>query len=70
MQSKINHYKLEHNKLLKEVVLWKINLNEMEKSMHEVATKKEDMREQCRNNCHANVVIENVLPFLYKFDDV
>jgi len=29
-----------------------------------------DMRAQCHSSCSANVVIENVLPFLYKFEDV
>lgn len=49
VQNKIDHYKLEHNKLLKEsltlleLVLWKIKLDEMEKSMLEVPTKKAKM---------------------------
>lgn len=29
----------------------------------------QDMRAQCRLDCNAHVVIENVLPFLYKFKD-
>jgi len=84
VQVDIDHYKLEHNKLLKEsmslleLALWKIKLHEMGKSMLEVPTKKakigrkqkKTMRAQCRLDCNATVVIENVLPFLYKFKDV
>jgi len=95
VQSKFDHYKLEHNKLLKEIlsllelVLWKIELDEVEMIVHEVAAKKakidcqsgrkepetsisstQDMRAQCRSKSGANVVIENVLPFLFKFEDV
>ena len=92
VQDKIDNYKLEHNKLLKEslllleLVLWKIKLDEMEKNMVEVPTKKakidcqsgeketsmiltHDMRAQCRLECNATVVIENVLPFLHRFKD-
>ena len=92
VQDKIDNYKLEHNKLLKEslllleLVLWKIKLDEMEKSMVEVPTKRakidcqsgkketsmiltHNMRAQCRLDCNATVVIENVLPFLHRFKD-
>eukprot|EP00984_Skeletonema_dohrnii_P027758 scaffold17415_cov101-Skeletonema_dohrnii-CCMP3373.AAC.3 len=85
VQVDIDYYKLEHNNLLKEsmslleLALWKIKLDEKEESMLEVPTtkkakigrkQKKTMRAQCRQECNATVVIENVLPFLYKFKDV
>eukprot|EP00985_Skeletonema_marinoi_P025345 scaffold18552_cov148-Skeletonema_marinoi.AAC.4 len=65
---KIECYKLEHNKMMKEALtsielgLWKIKLDD-----EHVTTRNKRKRGQCRVNCGADVVIKNVLPFLTLF---
>ena len=53
VQDEIDRYKFQHNKLLKEslslieLFLWKIKLDELEKSMLESPTKKAKIDKQC-----------------------
>ncbi len=68
----IQHYKLEHNKLMKEAMtllelaLWKMKLVDVEDGI--TRTKKRKRREIGRVNCGASVVITNVCSYLKIFD--
>ena len=68
----IQHYKLEHNKLMKEAMtllelaLWKMKLVDVEDGV--TRTKKRKRREIGRVNCGASVVITNVCSYLKIFD--
>ena len=95
VHTKIDHFRIEHNSLLKEALsllelaLWKVKIDEhAECCVHLAPAKKAKMTEfqvnrkrdseltsiddriSCRLECGANVVIENVLPFLHKFQEV
>ena len=72
---KIDHYKIEHYRYVKEGVtllelaLWKAKLGEKKDSSVEGQTKKakidsESARKEMRTTCGADTVIKNVLPFL------
>jgi len=72
---KMNHYKAEHYRYVKEGVtllelaLWKAKLGEKEDNCEEGRTKKakvdvESARRERRVICGADIVIKNVLPFL------
>eukprot|EP00984_Skeletonema_dohrnii_P000302 scaffold96_cov77-Skeletonema_dohrnii-CCMP3373.AAC.7 len=73
---KIDHYKAEHHRYVKEAVtllelaLWKAKLAEMDENFAEGGTKKkakvdaESVRKEKRVTCGADMVIKNVLPFL------
>ena len=72
----MEHYKVEHNRLLKEhmtqleLAVWKTKLDEKEdKSTQKVQAKrakidKERAREEKRITSGADIIIKNVLPFL------
>ena len=72
---KMDHYKAEHYRYVKEgitlleLALWKAKLGEKEDSSEERETKKakvdsESTRKERRIMCGADTVIKNVLPFL------
>ena len=73
---KMDHYKAEHCRYVKEGVtllelaLWKAKLGEKEESAEEEKSKKkvkldaESARKERRITCGADIVIKNVLPFL------
>ena len=72
---KMDHYKAEHNRYVKEgitlldLALWKAKLGEKEDRSVEGRTKKakvdtESARKERRVTCGADIVIKNVLPFL------
>mmetsp|Transcript_3293 Transcript_3293/g.4710 ORF Transcript_3293/g.4710 Transcript_3293/m.4710 type:complete len:204 (+) Transcript_3293:182-793(+) len=72
---KMEHYKAEHNKLLKEdmtlleLALWKAKIEKEKESLGDVITKKakidvQSKRSERRITSGANIVIKNVLPFL------
>mmetsp|Transcript_32028 Transcript_32028/g.64673 ORF Transcript_32028/g.64673 Transcript_32028/m.64673 type:complete len:82 (+) Transcript_32028:1-246(+) len=72
---KIDHYKVEHLRYVKEALtvlelaLWKAKLGEKEENFAEGGTKKakldiESVRKEKRITCGADMVIKNVLPFL------
>ena len=72
---KMDHYKAEHDKYVKEGVtvlelaVWKAKLGEKEEYAGEGRTKKakvdaESARKERRITCGADMVIKNVLPFL------
>jgi hypothetical protein len=75
---RIDHYKAEHRKLLKEfttlleLALWKVKLDEkeeVENTLEIQKTKKakiddDTARQELRITSGANIVIKNVLPFL------
>ena len=71
----LNHFKAEHNKILKEATtllelsLWKVNLdnNEGDRLKREgvrTVREVESSRDEIRYTCGADIVIKNVLPFL------
>mmetsp|Transcript_14243 Transcript_14243/g.29071 ORF Transcript_14243/g.29071 Transcript_14243/m.29071 type:complete len:328 (+) Transcript_14243:63-1046(+) len=77
--NRVEHYKAEHNRLLKEdmtqleLALWKAKLDEDKESMRDTlngkAAKKakidvESMREERRITSGADIIIKNVIPFL------
>ena len=75
VMDKMDHYKAEHHRYVKEGVtllelaLWKAKLVETEDSSAERQLEKakvdsESAREERRITCGANIVIKNVLPFL------
>ena len=72
---KLDHYKAEHHRYVKEgitlleLALWKAKLGEQEEYAAEGRTKKakidaESVRKDKRMTCGADMVINNVLPFL------
>ena len=72
---KMDHYKAEHHRYVKEAVtllelaLWKAKLDEKEEDSAERKTKtakldSESVRKEKRVTCGADTVIRNVLPFL------
>ena len=75
---RMNHYKAEHNRLLKEhmtqleLALWKAKLNDKEEDstqclqtmMMRVKIDEERSREEMRITSGADTIIKNVLPFL------
>mmetsp|Transcript_12983 Transcript_12983/g.16577 ORF Transcript_12983/g.16577 Transcript_12983/m.16577 type:complete len:109 (-) Transcript_12983:77-403(-) len=72
---KMEHYKAEHNKLIKEdmtlleLALWKAKIEKEKESLGDVITKKakidvQSKRSERRITSGANIVIKNVLPFL------
>ena len=68
---KIDHYKAEHNRhrkegiTLLELALWKAKLDEEEEHAAERGAKKaKTERRERRITCGADMVINNVLPFL------
>ena len=76
IQSKISEYEASYQELKEaatmiELVLWKNKISEARKVINEEGGSRKKMkldesaiREQCRSRCGANIVIENVLPYL------
>ena len=73
---RMDHYKAEHNKLLKEhmtqleLAVWKAKLDEEEDNItHNAQTKRKEVdnessKEEKRITSGADIIIKNVLPFL------
>ena len=77
---KLDHYKVEHNRYVKEgitlleLALWKAKLGEQEDNSVEERTKNAKVdatsaRKERRITCGADIVIKNVLPFLKLVQD-
>ena len=67
-QYEANYQHLKDATTLVELALWKNKINETSMSDQEGGDRKkmkfEEIREQCRVNCGADIVIEHMLPFL------
>jgi len=72
IKSKLILYEAEYHRLkeatsLLELALWKIKLNDHEgeeRQNKKMRIEESDVREQCRINCGADIVIQHVLPYL------
>ena len=77
VKTKVAHYEDEYHKLkeatsMLELALWKNKINETNstkggaRKCKKVKVDYNAVRNQCRVNCGANIIIENVLPYLVR----